>query len=121
MGGVLRNDVICLSLEWSIQIISGERIIKTQIKTHRNTDGSQTDDIRETIQLVLKYFAPEYNEYGDSVSQKQVTRLWTRPTTSFIIAEIRNSVENIDSKKSSATNGITDEIYKLVLKFAAGF
>ena len=80
-------------------------------------DESLTTDMDETVTLMLEHFMPEDNAQDDSEFHKQVRAqsqgaVNTSDDREFTLAEIRNVVESMNSKKAPGEDGITGEIFK---------
>jgi hypothetical protein len=71
----------------------------------------------ETVTLMLEHFTPEDNALDDSEFYKQIRAqsqgaVNTPDDREFTLAEIRNVVESMKSKKAPGEYGITGEIVK---------
>ena len=73
--------------------------------------------MEETVTLMLEHFTPEDNVQDDREFHKQI-RAQSQATVNtpddrkFTLAEIRNAVESMNTKKAPGDDGITGEIFK---------
>ena len=96
------------------KLAAGKSRNNTQITTPRKPDGSQTEDMRETLQLMLEHFTPEDEEEDDTDHHKLARARACEPVDSaddkdFTVEETRNVVESMDKKKAPGEDGITGE------------
>jgi hypothetical protein len=98
---------------------AGKRRDNTQITTLRKPDGFLTEDLRETLQLMLEHFTPDDKE-EDTELHKLARAQALEPAdtdddidfTDFTVEETRNAVASMDKKKAPGEDGITGEVYK---------
>jgi len=99
------------------KLAAGKRRNNTQITTLRKHDGSLTDDLRETLQLMLNHFTTEDKEEDDADHHK-VARAQARESAdtaddrAFTVEETWNAVASMDKKKAPSEDGIIGEVYK---------
>jgi len=99
------------------KLAAGKRRNNTQITTLRKPDGSLTEDLRETLQLMLEHFTPDDKEEDDTELHKQARAQALEPADTdddidFTVDETRNVVASLDKKKAPGEDGITGEVYK---------
>jgi hypothetical protein len=99
------------------KLAQGKRRDNTQIKTLRKPDGSPTEDLRETLQLMLEHFTPDDKEDDDTELHKLARDYASEPAgidgdTDFTVEETMNAVRSMDKKKAPGEDGITGEVYK---------
>jgi len=96
---------------------AGKRRVNTQITTLRKPDGSLTEDLSETLQLMLEHFTPDDKEEGDTELHKLARAQALEPTDTdddidFTVEESRSAVASMDKKKAPGEDGITGEMYE---------
>jgi hypothetical protein len=99
------------------KLAAGKRRHHSLFASLRKPDGSLTTDMDETVTLMLEHFTPEDNALDDSEFHKQIRAqsqgaVNTPNDREFTLAEIRNVVESMNSKKAPGEHGITGEIFK---------
>ena len=99
------------------KIAAGKRRNNTQITTLQKNDGSFTEDLRETLQLMMEHFTPEDKEEDDTELHKLVRANTLEPPDTeddkeFTIEETKNVVASMNNKKAPGEDGITGEVYK---------
>jgi hypothetical protein len=99
------------------RLAAGKRKSTTQMTTLRKPDGTLTEDLQETLKLMLEHFAPEDNQHDDSDLHKLARTLsmepiYTEDDKEFTTQEIRNEVTRLGDKKAPGVDGITGKIYK---------
>jgi hypothetical protein len=99
------------------KLAAGKRRDNTQITTLRKPDGSLTEDLSETLQLMLEHFTPEDKEEDDTELHKLARAQALEPADTdddidFTVEESRNAVASMDNKKAPGEDGITGEVYK---------
>jgi len=99
------------------KLAAGKRRKNTLITTLRKSDGSLTEDLRETLQIMLEHFTPDDKEEDDTELHKQARAQALEPTATdndihFTVEETRNAVASMDKKKAPGEDGITGEVYK---------
>jgi hypothetical protein len=99
------------------KLAAGKRRNITQITTLRKPDGSLTEDLKETLQLMLEHFTPEDKEEDDTELHKLArAQAFEPPDTEddkdFTIAESRNTVTSMNKKKAPGEDGITGKVFK---------
>jgi len=99
------------------KLAAGKKRNNTLIRTLRKPDGSLTEDLRETIQLILEHFTPDDKEEDDTELHKQATARALEPAATdndidFTVEENRNAVASMNKKKAPCEDGITGEVYK---------
>ena len=102
------------------RLASGKKRTNTQVTTLRKPDGSLTSDTKETLRLMLEYFAPEDNDL-DNNHHKHIRELTDKhPNTpddrEFTREDIGRVIEEMNNKKAPREDGIRAEIYKLTFK-----
>jgi hypothetical protein len=108
------------------KLAAGNRRDNTQITTLRKPDGFLTEDLRETLQLMLEHFTPDDKEEDDTELHKLARAQASEPAdtdddTDFTVEETRNAVACIDKKKAPGEEGITGEVYKSAFEFFPRF
>jgi len=104
-------------MERRIQISGGQKKYYSPFTSLRKPDGSLTADLEEAVTVMLEHFKPEENAQDDSEFHKQI-RAQSQATVNtpdyreFTLAEIRNAVESMNTKKAPGEDGITGEIFK---------
>ena len=83
------------------KLAAGKRRNDTQITTLRKFDGSLSDDLRETLQLMLEHFTPDDKEEDDNELHKLVRAQALEPADTdddidFTVEETRNAVASMD-------------------------
>jgi hypothetical protein len=99
------------------KLVAGKRRNNTQITTRQKPDGSPTEDLRETLQVMLEHFTPKDKEEDDTELHKlaRAQVLQTADTDDdkdFTVEETRNAVASMDKKKAPGEDGITGKVYK---------
>jgi ribonuclease HI len=99
------------------KLAAGKTRTKTQITTLRKPDGSLTEDMRETLQLMMEHFTPEDKEEDDTDYHKLARAQAREPSNTaddkdFTVEETRNAVASMNKKKAPGEDGITGEVYK---------
>ena len=95
------------------KLAAEKRRNNTLITTLRKPDESLTEDLRETLQLMLEHFTPDDKEDDDTELHRQARAQALEPAatdddTDFTVEETRNAVASMDKKK----DGKTAEVYK---------
>jgi hypothetical protein len=77
--------------------------------------------MEETVTLMLEHFTPEDNAQDDTEFQKKIRTqsqgtVNTSDDREFTLAETRNVVESMNTKKAPGEDGITGEIFKQVFE-----
>jgi hypothetical protein len=95
------------------KLVAGKRRDNTQITTLRKPDGSLTEDLTETLQLMLEHFTP--NKEDDTELHKIARDQALEPVDTdddidFTVKVTRNAVASMDKKKAPGEDGITDEV-----------
>jgi len=99
------------------KLAAGKRRDNTQITTLRKPDGSLTEDLSETLQLLLEHFTPDDKEEDDTELHKLARALALEPADTdddidINAEESRNAVVSMNKKKAPSEDGITGEVYK---------
>jgi hypothetical protein len=95
------------------KVAAGKKCNNTQITTLRKPDGSQTEGMGETLQLMLEQFTPEDKETEDTHHHAQAQEpAEADDDKEFTIEETRNVVARMDEKKAPGEDRITGEMYK---------
>jgi len=99
------------------KLAAGKKRNNTLITTLRKPDGSLTEDLRETIQLMLEDFTPDDKEEDDTELHKQARARSLEPSATdndidFTVDETRNAVASMNKKKAPGEDGISGEVYK---------
>jgi len=73
--------------------------------------------MEETVTLMLEHITPEDNEQDDREFHKQIrarsqATVNTPDDREFTLAEIRNAVDSLNTKKAPGEDGIAGEIFK---------
>jgi hypothetical protein len=98
------------------ELAAGKRRNNTQITTLRKPDGYLTEDLRETLQLMLEHFTSDDKE--DDTELHKLARaqalepVYTDDDIELTVEETRNAVASMDKKKAPGEDGITGEVYK---------
>jgi len=108
------------------KLAAGKKRNNTLITTLRKLDGSLTEDLRETIQLMLEHFTPDDKEEDDTELHKQARARALKPTATdndidFTVEETRNAVASMNKKKAPGEDGITGEVYKSAFEVLSRF
>ena len=87
------------------KLAAGKRRNNTQITTPRKPDGSLTEDLRETLQLMLEYFTPVDKEDDDAKHHKLATAQTLEPADTeddkdFTVEETRKVVARMNKRKA---------------------
>jgi len=85
------------------KLAAGKRRNNTQITTLRKPDGSLTEDLRETLRLMLEHFTPVDKE-EDTEHHKLARAQTLEPTDTdddkdFTVEETRNAVASMKKKR----------------------
>jgi hypothetical protein len=85
--------------------------------TLKQTDGTLTTYLQETIQHTLQSLPPEDNQEDDTEMQKNTRALAqedidTDDDKEFTVQEVRNVVMSMGTKKATGEDGIPTEIFK---------
>jgi uncharacterized protein YktA (UPF0223 family) len=85
------------------------------ISTLQKTNGSNTENLRETLQCTLEYLIPTDEETEETDHHKQIRTLIEEPMGTeddkeFTTEEIRQAIKSIDHKKAPGEDGITSKI-----------
>jgi hypothetical protein len=85
------------------KLAAGKKRDNTQITTPRKPDGSLTDDLSDTLQLMLKHFIPNDKEEDDTELHKLARAQAFEPADTdddidFTVEEPRNAVASMDKK-----------------------
>jgi hypothetical protein len=85
------------------------------ISTLQKTNGSHTEDIRETIQSILEHLIPKDEETEETDHHKRRRALIEEPMETeddreFTSEEIRQTIKSIHHKKGPGEDGITSQI-----------
>ena len=83
------------------KLATGNRRNNTLITTLRNSDASLSEDLRETLQLMLEHFTPDDKKEDDIELHKQDRAQALEPAATdndidFIAEETRNVVASMD-------------------------
>jgi hypothetical protein len=103
------------------KIAAGKARTNKHLTTLRKPDVSLTQDLTETLHLILEHFTPDDKEEEDNEYHK-IARLRARElvdTTDdkcFTVEETRSLITSMDNKKAPGTDGITVEEYKSVFE-----
>jgi len=94
---------------------------KQMITILQKSDGTKTETMIETLQLMLDQLILEDNHKEDTtyhVTIRKQTKqpLYTTDNKEFTKEEVRQVIESSQPKKAPGTNGITNEIVQLVFK-----
>ena len=87
------------------KLAAGKRRNNTQTTTLRKPDGSLTEELRETLQLMLEYFTPVHKEEYDTEQHKLARAQTLVPANTeddkdFTVEETRNAVASMKKKKA---------------------
>jgi hypothetical protein len=99
------------------KLAEGKSRNNTQIMTLKKPDGSLTEDVRETLQLMLEHFTLEDKE-EDDIDHHKLDRAHAREPAvtaddkGFTVEETRYVVASMDKKKVPGEDGITGQMYK---------
>ena len=85
------------------------------MSTLQKTNGSHTEDLRETIQCILEHLIPKDEEAGESDYHKSIRTLIeedvkTEDDRNFTAEEIKQTIKSIDRKKAPGSDSITSKI-----------
>lgn len=83
------------------------------LTTLRKPDGTNTQDLAETIRYMIETFTPEDKEETDSVSHKLILVANKVPITDdipFTTMEIQEAIKGMDKTKAPGEDGITSDI-----------
>jgi hypothetical protein len=99
------------------KLAAGKSRNNTQKTTLKKPDGSLTEDMRETLKLMLEHFTPEDKEEDDTDHHKLDRARAREPAVTFddkdfTVDETRNVVDGMDKKKAPGEEGKTGEVYK---------
>jgi hypothetical protein len=99
------------------KLAAGKRRYNTQITTVQKPGGSLTEDLRETLQLMLELFTPDDNEEYDTELHKLARAQALDPADTddhidFTVEKNKNAVASMDKNKAPSEDGITGEVYK---------
>ena len=91
------------------------------ITTLQKSDGTKTETMIETLQLMLDQLIQEDNHKEDTTYHMTIRKqtkqsLYTTDDNEFTEKEVRQFIESLHPKKAPGPNGITNEIVKLVFK-----
>jgi len=97
------------------KLASGKRRNAILITTLRKPDGSLTEYLRETVQLILEHFTPDDKVEADNELHKQATAQALEPAATdndiyFTVEKTRNAVASMGKKKAPGEDGITGEV-----------
>ena len=87
----------------------------------RSPDGTKTETITETLQLIMDQLIPEDKHkedtpYHRTIRDQTKQPLYTMDDKEFTKEEVKQVIESLQPKKAPGPNGITNEIIKLVFK-----
>jgi hypothetical protein len=99
------------------KLVARKRRDNTKLTTLGKPDESQTEDLREPLQLMLEHFTPDDKEDNDTELHKLARAQALEPAdtdddTDFTVEETRNAAASMDKKKAPGEDGITGEVYK---------
>ena len=99
------------------KLASGKRRNNTQITTLRKPDVSLTEDLRETLHLMLEHFTPVDKEEDDTEHHKLARAQTVEPADTeddkyFTVEETRIAVRSMNEEKASWEDGINGEVFK---------
>ena len=89
--------------------------------TVQKPDGSYTESLEETMQVMLDHHIAVDNKRDDNEHHKSIRKQIREPFKTdddreLTLAEVMNAVEEVANKKSPGEDGITGEIYNRVCK-----
>jgi len=89
--------------------------------TIQKTDGSYTESLEETMQVILDHHIAVDNKRDDNEHHKSIRKQIREPVNSendrdLTPAEVMNAIEDVANKKAPGEDGITGELYKRVCK-----
>jgi hypothetical protein len=89
------------------------------VTTIQKPDGSYTECLEETMQVILDYHNAVDNEIDDNKHHKRIRNKIREPVRTdddrdLTLAEVMNAIEVVANKKAPGEDGITGEIYKRV-------
>jgi len=92
-----------------------------QIITMRKPDGTKTETMIETLQLIMDQLIPEDKQKEDTpyhmtIRDQTKQPLYKMDDKEFTKEEFKQVIEGLQHKKAPGPNGITNEIIKLVFK-----
>jgi len=87
----------------------------------RKPDGTKTETMTETLQLIMYQLIPEDKHKEDTpyhriIRDQTKQPLYTMDDKEFTKEEVKQVIESLQPKKAPGPNGITNEIIKLVFK-----
>ena len=103
------------------KIAAGKVRTNTQLTNLRRADGSLTQDLTETLQLMLEHFTPEDRE-DDDIDYHKLARARAREPMDkaddeqFTVEETRSVIKSMDNMKAPGVDGITGEVYKSIFE-----
>jgi hypothetical protein len=103
------------------KIAAGKTRTYTPLTTLQRPDGSLTQDLTETLQLMLEHFTPEDNE-DDDTDHHKTARALARETVDtpddkyFTVEETISVITSMDNQKAPGIDGISGEVYKSVFE-----
>jgi len=91
------------------------------ITTLQKSNGTKTETMIDTLQLMLCQLIPEDNHKEDTTYHMTIRKqtkqpIYTTDDKEFTEEEVRQVIERLQPKKAPRPNGITNEIVKLVFK-----
>ena len=94
---------------------------KQIIRTMRKPDGTKTETMTETLQLIMDQLIPEDKHkentpYHRTIREQTKQPLYTMDEKEFTKEEVKQVVEILQPKKAPGPNAITNEIIKLFFK-----
>jgi protein required for attachment to host cells len=94
---------------------------KQFITTMRKPDGTKTETMAETIQLIMDQLIledkhKEDTPYHRTIRDQTKQPLYTMDYKEFTKEEVKQVIESLQPKKAPGPNGITNEIIKRVFK-----
>jgi len=85
------------------------------MSTLQKTNGSHTEDLRETIKCIIEHLIPKDEEAEETDYHKRIRTLMKEPVKTeddrdFTAEEIKQTIKSIDHEKAPGEDGITSKI-----------
>jgi len=103
------------------KLASGKTQKTVALTTLKTTDGSKTANMIDTLVCMAEQLIPEDNPQDDTDHHKNIRRLTEQPIKTmddrdFSQDEVRQIIEDFNSRKAPGPDGITSDILTFVFK-----
>lgn len=108
------------------KLASGNIRKNCTLSTLKRRDGTYTTGLVDTMNYMFDHFTPEDDEKTDSEHHKNIRNKTLIPPNTdddrpFTSVEIREIIENMNSKKAPGMDGVTSDILRHIFKIAPNY